>query len=126
MNLFYIAPYSKDKDFFAKFSTLEKVCSEYDVKIFKGVLSNGNFNLEKTLKLYKKADFFIADLSYERPSCYYELGFAQALQKEVFLIAQKNTDIHQAIGRNEVAFFQNIKEYEEIINQILQKIPLEV
>ena len=44
----------------------------------------------KILGLIKKADFCIADLSYARPSVYYEAGFCEGLNKKVIYTARKD------------------------------------
>jgi nucleoside 2-deoxyribosyltransferase len=119
MKIFYIAPYSKDKDFFIKFDMLQKVCSSNAMQVRKAVFEKDNFVLDETLELYENVDFFIADLSYERPSCYFEVGYAQALDKKVYLIAAKDTPIHQVIGKEDLLFYNSLKEYENIIFDII-------
>src|SRR5437016_2699919 len=63
-----------------------------------------SFNLERALDQLGKALIVLVDLSLERPSCYYELGLAQALRKRTFLIAPANTRIHLASGRSDVLY----------------------
>lgn len=41
-----------------------------------------------------KSEIVLADLSGERPNCYYEAGFAHAIGKEMILTIQKGTPIH--------------------------------
>jgi len=121
MKIFYIAPHYFDSEFDSKFQSIEKTAEEFGFEISKGIKNSENeFNRLETMKLYDSADYFIADLSFERPSCYYEVGFVQGLQKKVFLIALKNTIIHQVEG--EVIFYSNINEYEETINHIFREI----
>lgn len=121
MKIFYIAPHYFDSEFDSKFQSIEKTAEEFGFEISKGIKNSENeFNRSETMKLYDSADYFIADLSFERPSCYYEVGFVQGLQKKVFLIALKNTIIHQVEG--EVIFYSNINEYEETINHIFREI----
>jgi hypothetical protein len=36
----------------------------------------------------------LSDLTGERPNCYYEVGYAQALQKEIILTIQKGSSVH--------------------------------
>ena len=83
-------------------------------------LSNGKLHARNTTELFKKVNFFIADISYERPSCYFEVGFAQALNKPVYLLALHETIIHQLINGEKVRFYKDIKEYETLINVILR------
>lgn len=75
------------------------------------------FNLQATLQDLKNALFVLADLSLERPSCYYELGLAEALGKPVYLIAIQGTDIHQTASRRFVQFYD-----EDTYNQLIKNI----
>lgn len=77
------------------------------------------FNLQTTLQNLKDAAFILADLSLERPSCYYELGLAEALGKPVYLIAVEGTDIHQTASRRSVRFYKNTVEYKTILKNII-------
>lgn len=71
----------------------------------------------------KTSAFVFADLSYERPSCYYELGLAQALGKVTFLVAQEGTHIHQVLGT--VSYYSDIDQYRKLaaraIDEMLQQ-----
>jgi len=80
-----------------------------------------SFDLNSTIQDLKGASFVIADLSLERPSCYYELGLAEALRKRVHLIAQAGTDIHQNAARDNVLFFDDLIQFEAVIDAILLK-----
>ena len=79
-----------------------------------------NFDLEKTLEEIQAAEFVIADLSLERPSCYYELGLAHALGKRSYLLAESATPIHQADQRERVIFYQGLTDFEESIKNLLE------
>lgn len=76
----------------------------------------------------KVAQFIIADLTDERPSCYFEAGFAEALRKPVIYIASHNsimrpgipTKIHFDIHMN-ITFFSNISELEEKLIAVIEK-----
>jgi nucleoside 2-deoxyribosyltransferase len=80
---------------------------------------NPVFNLKSALQYLHGAEFVIADLSFERPSCYYELGLAEALGKPVYLLAQAGTNIHQAAAREEVRFFEGLEGFQAAIEAIL-------
>ncbi len=48
-------------------------------------------------KIYEnieKAELIIADLSYERPNCYFEVGYAKALGKDIIFISKEGTHLH--------------------------------
>lgn len=77
------------------------------------------FNLQVTMQNLKNAEFVLVDLSLERPSCYYELGLAEALDKPVYLIAEKGTSIHQTANRQFVTFYANDEELEALLDRIL-------
>ncbi|MCU0286352.1 MAG: nucleoside 2-deoxyribosyltransferase [Acidobacteria bacterium] len=61
--------------------------------------------------------FVFADVSFERPSCYYELGIARALQKPTFIVARTGTIIHQCEGN--VHYYVNLIEYEDLVRKAL-------
>lgn len=79
-------------------------------------LVNPEFELKDTLNQIEAADLVLADLSYERPSCYYELGLAQALGKKIILVALDGTDIHQACDRNKIEYYKNNDELVKLIS----------
>ena len=72
-------------------------------------------DLPETLEQMKEAALVLADLSQERPSCYYELGLAEALGRPVYLIAQEGTPLHQSTLRLQVKFFRDVKHLCEIL-----------
>ncbi|MEM7395785.1 MAG: hypothetical protein AAF492_25920 [Verrucomicrobiota bacterium] len=73
------------------------------------------FDLKSTIARLGDVCFVIADLSYERPSCYYELGIVQGLGIPTFLIAKKDTVLHQHHGR--VHRYGGIEEYKKIVRR---------
>lgn len=77
------------------------------------------FDLQATLQDIRNAEFVLADLSLERPSCYYELGLAEALGKPVYLIASEGTDIHQTASRRLVRFYKDAEGYRILLERII-------
>lgn len=76
----------------------------------------------------KTSLFVIADLTDERPSCYFEAGYAEATSKPIIYVASHNsvlkpgnaTKIHFDIHMN-VQFFTNHKELEEKLTAVIEK-----
>jgi hypothetical protein len=72
--------------------------------------------------------FIVADVTDERPSCYFEAGYAEALKKPVIYVASKQsvvkpgtpTKIHFDIHMN-VHFFTNHKELKEKLGSAVEK-----
>jgi hypothetical protein len=65
------------------------------------------------------AEFVIADLSRERPSCYYELGLADASGADVTLMAETGTRIHQVRDPDKLKFYGDLGVYRRIVGEIL-------
>ena len=122
MDFFVITPYRLDPLFGEKKKIIQNVSKLYSMTAYfaSEQLSTDDLYIENTLNLFKKIKFFIADLSYERPSCYFEVGFAQALNKPVYLLAQQATIIHQLLNSEKIRFYKDLKEYETLIHIILR------
>jgi hypothetical protein len=67
-----------------------------------------NFDIKETIATIKTSDGVIADLSFERPSCYFELGIAEAVNANIALVAVKGTVVHQTSLRKSVFFYENM------------------
>jgi hypothetical protein len=121
MDFFVITPHRYDIMFEEKKSIVEQISSVYYIKAFYASVTtpDGTFDMEKTMELFEYVDFFIADLSYERPSCYFEVGVAQLTEKTVHLMAVSGTDIHQVFNRNQVRFYRDLDEYKDLIHGFL-------
>jgi len=122
MRFYVIMPVGADHRFAAKRSILEKVAQREGLTPYFPFdrTSNIAFDLDRTLLVLKDSDFVLADLSMERPSCYFELGLAQGLGKDVYLIAERGTDIHQAHGRSQTRFYDGLSSYEQVTSNILK------
>lgn len=79
-----------------------------------------DFDRERSRLDLIEADFIIADLSFERPSCYYELGFAQALNKVAYLLAKQYTLIHHVMNSQDILYYADLQEYQRHIENILK------
>ncbi|GHE67083.1 TIR domain-containing protein [Streptomyces griseoaurantiacus] len=129
--IYSIMPVSSDDDYQQKRDHLNDAAKELALSVHfpldRGLPEVGKeFNLTRAVAEIERAKLVIADLSLERPSCYYELGLAQALGVKVVLIAKSGTDIHQAFGRNSVAEFRDLHEYPNVVRRVLLKAGLEI
>jgi hypothetical protein len=79
------------------------------------------FHLPDLVAEIRGADFVIADLSRERPSCYYELGIAETIGKKVYLVAEAGTPIHQSVARSLVHYYAGIDDLARTVQSALKK-----
>lgn len=77
------------------------------------------FALAPWVDKISNATLVLADLSFERPSCYYELGCVEAMNRAVVVIAETGTPIHQTSHRDAVMFFNGLDEYQDVVRQII-------
>jgi len=104
-------------------STIKRICQTYNLRA-KRVDDDFDFqqiNL-KMLNEIKLAEFIIADLTFGRPNCYYEIGYAHALNKKVILTAYKDTEIHFDISTFPVIRYNSMSELEKKIEKVFEKI----
>jgi nucleoside 2-deoxyribosyltransferase len=76
------------------------------------------FSLSDYIDGLRGADAVLADLSGERPSCYYEIGVAEALGLPVFAVATIGTRIHQT-GVADVRFYADLRALEDMIAELV-------
>jgi nucleoside 2-deoxyribosyltransferase len=123
MKIFLIAPYSIDRNFEEKRSIINDVFLKFGFELLLAEDNNkGSLSAETTIRLFEQADYFIADVSCERPSCYYELGYLQAQKKDISIIAKKNEKIHQLLYKDSIEYFNDLGEYKKIIEKIVRKL----
>lgn len=67
----------------------------------------------------KGAYFLIADLSFARPNCYFELGFAQAKGKPALLIKDNETPVHFDIAHQMIHSFLHDADIEDFIGRLV-------
>ena len=77
------------------------------------------FSLRSAISDISGCLFVLADLSFERPSCYYEVGLAEALKGPVYLIAEEGTPIHQTAARDQVRFYSDLNDLRKLLGQLL-------
>lgn len=117
------------EEFDRRFEVIEKLLGKHDSV---AIRIDKEHTLDELVKRIKeeieRAVFLIADLTDERPSCYFEAGYAEALNKPVIYIASKesvvrpktDTKVHFDIHRN-VNFFVNHKQLKEKLDSAITK-----
>lgn len=119
-SVYVIMPVSSDPQADLKRQLLSNLATKLHLQLYLphyGTLDPVS-NLKITIALMQSANFIFADLSLERPSCYYELGLAEALEKCVYAVAQIGTDIHQTSVRQQVKYYKSLDDFHTVAEEI--------
>ena len=121
MHFHVIMPVGSNPDKNEHQKVISDVAEEYSIRPHfpRYATEDPVFNLQSTLQDLRRSEFIFADLSLERPSCYYELGLSEALGKPVYLVAREGTDIHQTASRRLVNFYKDYDEFSRLLRGIL-------
>ncbi|MGD9978969.1 MAG: hypothetical protein AB7H66_12130 [Hyphomonadaceae bacterium] len=117
-----IMPIRSDPAFSAKLAVLARVESASGWRLVIPDYDHALpvFDIEAARSTLRRVALVIADLSRARPSCYFELGFAEALGKPIHRIAEHGTEIHQTSGRDAVTFYTGLIGFERALHDILR------
>ncbi|MFM9976568.1 MAG: hypothetical protein ACKVOP_00780 [Sphingomonadaceae bacterium] len=116
-----IMPVYSDRQFAQKRDIVNEICvnagchplfPEYE-------RNNPMFDVSKARRRLEQSDLVIADLTLERPSCYFELGFAENQSANIIVVADEKSDIHQLSGRERVIRFAGVDDYHRAVTLAL-------
>ncbi len=115
--LFMATPYKLDPNHEQKKIIVRELLKSTPIEL---LIANDNpegrsMTVEKTIEWMQTSNFFLVDLSYERPSCYYELGYIQSMDKATLIIAKSGEKIHMSLNRNQIRFYDNLEDYKRIV-----------
>jgi hypothetical protein len=80
--------------------------------------------MEQVLRRIETAYFIVADLTNERPNCYYELGVAHALKKTVIHIIDKTTRKHFDVQGHPFIEFTDVEHLRRQLRERIVKLVL--
>jgi hypothetical protein len=118
-NLYFIGPLASDRQFTSKQRIIEEVVAQFGVGAHFPFAGGVSQNTQQIIREIQNCRFVLADLSRERPSCYFELGVAEAVGAEIALIAEAGTSIHQTQNRP-VAFYSDLDDYRTLVGSIVE------
>jgi hypothetical protein len=77
---------------------------------------------DRIFESIRKAEVVIADLTHNRPNCFYEAGYAHGLGKTVIFTARQGTDLQFDIQDYPVIFYSNMVRLRELLTNRLQAV----
>lgn len=116
---YYISPVGSDPDYTSKREVLARVAADRGISLFFPLDHRASFSVPAALSDLRTSQLVIADLSLERPSCYFEVGLAQAIGLPVVLIAAAGTVIHQAGDTDGVVTYTDLASYQAVVEHAL-------
>lgn len=119
--IYYVSPVGTDPEYGAKRDVLNDISKELGIEWFFPLDRHTSFAVPTVLEDLRAAAFVVADLSLERPSCYFELGLTQALGVPLSLIAKEGTILHQAGETDGIVIYQDLRSYRSAVKHCLTK-----
>jgi nucleoside 2-deoxyribosyltransferase len=116
-----IMPVWSDTGFKAKQSAIARgaEAAGFNARFPEYAPSNAQFDARQFVQQLSSASTVLADLTGERPSCYFEIGFAEGVGRPVHIVARAGTDIHQSACRHRVRYYESLEDLERLVFEIL-------
>lgn len=91
--VFVISAFRKETE--AAFKAVHVAAKHHQLEARRVKDEVGNYRItEKILTMIRSARFIVADLTYEWPNVYFELGYARRLAKTVITTVRTGTEVH--------------------------------
>ena len=120
--IYFVSPVASDPNYGQKRTVLHLLEVELNLKFVFPLEHHESFVLQSVIEDLARASLVIADLSLERPSCYFELGVAQACGVKIILIAASGTRIHQTGSVSHVQMYTDLGTYHEVVRMAVSQI----
>ena len=105
------------------YRTIKDVCASYGINAYRAnEIEHQDRITDLILSEIKTCEFLIADLSYERPNVYYEIGYAHANNKRPILYRKRGTRLHFDLSVHNVPEYKNNTELREKLTKRLEAI----
>ncbi len=101
------------------FSTIRSACGELGLQSWRADSPNTSGDVvDEVLQEITTAELIVADLSRERPSVYYELGYADGIgfsPQEIVLVVDEHSKVHFDVRNRRAPSYKNQTELRKIL-----------
>ncbi|MEJ8839718.1 hypothetical protein [Ramlibacter sp. AN1133] len=105
------------------YAAIRAICGEFNIDARRADKFEHDEQItDLILRELRTSEFLIADLTYERPNVYYEVGYAHALRKRPILFRREGTNLHFDLAVHNVREYRNLEHLRDLLHRRLAAI----